>query len=41
MTRGEATWQDYRRTGVGHSIDDVMAERRATAASRRANFDKP
>ena len=41
VARGEAAWLDYQRTGVGHPIDDVMAELRALTASRRAKLDKP
>ncbi len=33
--RGEDAWQDYRRTGVSHPVDSVLAELRAMTANRR------
>ncbi|HSI47661.1 MAG TPA: YlcI/YnfO family protein [Ideonella sp.] len=33
--RGEASWQDYQRTGEAHPVDDVLAELRAMTEARR------
>lgn len=40
LARGEAAWLDYRHTGVGRPIDDVMSELRAMTASRQAKLDR-
>ncbi|GAA0757234.1 hypothetical protein LRH25_18310 [Ideonella azotifigens] len=33
--RGEASWQDYQRTGEAYPVDDVLAELRAMTDARR------
>jgi Arc/MetJ-type ribon-helix-helix transcriptional regulator len=34
-TRGEAAWQAYRKSGVSHSADEMVAELRAMTAKKR------
>ncbi len=36
--RGEAAWQDYRRSGVSHPADEVIAELRDKLEARRKSL---
>ena len=38
--RGEAAWQEFKRTGVSYSTDEVFAQLRARLASRGAHVAK-
>jgi hypothetical protein len=38
--RGEAAWQEFKRTGASHASDEVFAELRARLAARRAHIAK-
>ena len=35
QARGEAAWQEFKRTGVSYSTEEVFAELRARVADRR------
>lgn len=34
-TRGQASWEEFQRTGVSHSVEEVIAELRAKVNAKR------
>jgi hypothetical protein len=40
QARGEAAWQEFKRTGVSYSTEEVFAELRARLADRRQRLSK-
>jgi Arc/MetJ-type ribon-helix-helix transcriptional regulator len=37
--RGQASWEEFQRTGVSHSVDEVLDRLRQKTAARRAEFE--